>query len=44
MLLPVLEMTGDPGACERLGISREAFEGLCAEVATLLLQFLEWAA
>lgn len=39
-----MNLIGDPGACERLGIGRTAYEGLCAEVATLLLQFQEWAA
>ena len=39
-----MNLTGDPGACERLGINRGGYEGLCAEVATLLLQFQEWAA
>lgn len=39
-----MNLAGDPGACERLGISRESFEGLCAEVAVALTQFQEWAA
>ncbi len=39
-----MNLAGDPGACERLSISRESFEALCAEVAAALAQFQEWAA
>lgn len=39
-----LNMTGDPGACARLGITRDAFEGICADVANRLAGLEELAA
>ena len=39
-----LNLTGDPDACSRLGIARDAFEGICADVASRLLELEELAA